>query len=294
MEDRLAIDNLEAFYMDTIRNEAIKRTLKGGGNIYHQNLKNWSLDVGLSGENIQVLNTTASMNPDYYGQAFVNGSARFYGDAQSDITLEVNAESAPGTELFFPYEESAYAENHSFFAFKNEKNKSLFKPKDKVRINPLDITMDLAIDEDAVIHIVLSEEDGDILTARGNGDIRLEYFKEKEDAYLYGTYNIASGDYTFQLREVIDKRFYIEDGGSIQLEGSIDEAVLDVAASYRINTTPLNLIREYIDINDAAVYTEANERVPVKLLLNISNTLAEPAIDFDIDIMDPIRSYATL
>lgn len=286
LEDRLAIDNLEAFYMDTIRNEAIKRTLKGGGNIYHQNLKNWSLDVGLSGENIQVLNTTASMNPDYYGQAFVNGSARFYGDAQSDITLEVNAESAPGTELFFPYEESAYAENHSFFAFKNEKNKSLFKPKDKVRINPLDITMDLAIDEDAVIHIVLSEEDGDILTARGNGDIRLEYFKEKEDAYLYGTYNIASGDYTFQLREVIDKRFYIEDGGSIQLEGSIDEAVLDVAASYRINTTPLNLIREYIDINDAAVYTEANERVPVKLLLNISNTLAEPAIDFDIDIMD--------
>ena len=70
-------------------------------------------------------------------------------------------------------------------------------------------------------YIVLSEEDGDILTARGNGDIRLEYLKEKEEANLYGTYKIASGDYTFQLREVIDKRFYIEDGGSIQLEGSI-------------------------------------------------------------------------
>ena len=286
LEDRLAIEHLEAFYMDTVRNEAVKRSLVGGGNIYHQNLKNWSLDVSLSGENIQVLNTTAAMNPDYYGQAFVTGSARFYGDAQSDITLEVSAESSPGTELFFPYEESAYAESHSFFAFKNDNKKSLFQPKNKIRINPLDVAMDLTIDEDAVIHIVLSEEDGDILTARGNGDIRLEYLKEKEEANLYGTYKIASGDYTFQLREVIDKRFYIEDGGSIQLEGSIDEAVLDVSASYRINTTPLNLIREYIDINDAAVYTEANERVPVKLLLNISNTLAEPAIDFDIDIVD--------
>ena len=286
LEDRLAIDHLEAFYMDTTRNETIKRTLTGGGNIYHQNLKNWSLDVSLSGEDIQVLNTTAAMNSDYYGQAFVTGSARFYGDAQSDITLEVSAESAPGTELFFPYEESAYAESHSFFAFNNNDVKRLFKPKDKVRINPLDVAMDLIIDQDAVIHIVLSEEDGDILSARGNGDIRLEYLKEKEEANLYGIYKIASGDYTFQLREVIDKRFYIEDGGSIQLEGSIDDAVLDVSASYRINTTPLNLIREYIDINDAAVYTEANERVPVKLLLNISNTLAEPAIDFDIDIVD--------
>ncbi|MGB1051501.1 MAG: translocation/assembly module TamB domain-containing protein [Chitinophagales bacterium] len=286
LEDRLAIDHLEAFYMDTVRSEAVKRSLVGGGNIYHQNLKNWSLDVSLSGENIQVLNTTAAMNPDYYGQAFVTGSARFYGDAQSDIKLEVSAESTPGTELFFPYEESAYAESHGFFSFKNDNAKRLFKPKEKVRINPLDVAMDLTIDQDAVIHIVLSEEDGDILTARGNGDIRLEYLKEKEEANLYGTYKIASGDYTFQLREVIDKRFYIEDGGSIQLEGSIDEAVLDVSASYRINTTPLNLIREYIDINDAAVYTEANERVPVKLLLNISNTLAEPAIDFDIDILD--------
>ena len=286
LEDRLTIDHLEAFYMDTVRNEAVKRSLVGGGNIYHQNLKNWSLDVSLSGENIQVLNTTAAMNPDYYGQAFVTGSARFYGDAQSDIKLEVSAESTPGTELFFPYEESAYAESHGFFSFKNDNAKRLFKPKEKVRINPLDVAMDLTIDQDAVIHIVLSEEDGDILTARGNGDIRLEYLKEKEEANLYGTYKIASGDYTFQLREVIDKRFYIEDGGSIQLEGSIDEAVLDVSASYRINTTPLNLIREYIDINDAAVYTEANERVPVKLLLNISNTLAEPAIDFDIDILD--------
>ena len=286
LEDRLAIEHLEAFYMDTVRNEAVKRSLVGGGNVYHQNLKNWSLDVSLSGENIQVLNTTAAMNPDYYGQAFVTGSARFYGDAQSDIKLEVSAESTPGTELFFPYEESAYAESHGFFSFKNDNAKRLFKPKEKVRINPLDVAMDLTIDQDAVIHIVLSEEDGDVLTARGNGDIRLEYLKEKEEANLYGTYKIASGDYTFQLREVIDKRFYIEDGGSIQLEGSIDEALLDVSASYRINTTPLNLIREYIDINDAAVYTEANERVPVKLLLNISNTLAEPAIDFDIDIVD--------
>ena len=285
LEDRLYIPNLEAFYMDTLRGEKIRRVLKGGGNIYHKNLKDWALDVTLSGENIQVLNTTSSMNPDYYGEAYVTGSARFYGEANSNLTLEVNAESAPGTELYFPYEESAYAESHNFFTFKSDKQQRLFKLKDKVRINPLDVLMELSIDEDAKIYVVLSEEDGDILSARGNGDIRLEYFKN-EDANLYGTYNIASGDYTFQLREVIDKRFYIEDGGSIQLEGPIEDAVLDVAASYRINTTPLNLIREYIDINDAAVYTEANERVPVKLLLNISNTLAQPAIEFDIDIVD--------
>ena len=94
--------------------------------------------------------------------------------------------------MFFPYEESAYAESHGFFSFKNDNAKRLFKPKEKVRINPLDVAMDLTIDQDAVIHIVLSEEDGDILTARGNGDIRLEYLKEKEEANLYGTYKIAS------------------------------------------------------------------------------------------------------
>ena len=80
------------------------------------------------------------MNPDYYGQAFVTGSARFYGDAQSDIKLEVSAESTPGTELFSPYEESAY-ESHGFFSFKNDNAKRLFKPKEKVRINPLDVAM---------------------------------------------------------------------------------------------------------------------------------------------------------
>ena len=167
--------------MDTLRGEKIRRVLKGGGNIYHKNLKDW-LDDAIRRKYSSV--EYFFYEPDYYGEAYVTGSARFYGEANSNLTLEVNAESAPGTELYFPYEESAYAESHNFFTFKSDKQQRLFKLKDKVRINPRDVLMELSIEEDAKIYVVLSEEDGDILSARGNGDIRLEYFKMRMPIFM--------------------------------------------------------------------------------------------------------------
>jgi hypothetical protein len=92
---------------------------------------------------------------------------------------------------------------------------------------------------------------------------------------MVGDYGVRSGDYVFTLGNIRNKRFTVENGGTISWNGPIEDAVLNLRAIYRTKAS-------LSDIYNKLEFPELQERIPVEAVLNLSNKLLNPVIKFDI------------
>ena len=91
---------------------------------------------------------------------------------------------------------------------------------------------------------------------------------------MYGDYTINSGDYLFTLKNVINKRFKIDQGGTISWNGDPYDADVNINATYRVRTTLYELLQD----------SAYKKRVPVDCVLKMKDKLFNPTINFDIDL----------
>ena len=112
-----------------------------------------------------------------------------------------------------------------------------------------------------------------MIKAKGKGAInfKMDRFGKMN---MTGDYNISSGNYLFTLQNIINKRFEIENGGSIKWNGDPYEAYLDVNAVYPLKTSLYDLTLDSLD----------KKKVPVECRMKISDRLSDPKIKFDIGL----------
>jgi hypothetical protein len=270
----------------------------GNGKIIHDYFKDVRLDIKVTSDRILGLNTTIEDNPIFYGKAYLKGGANFTGPT-NDVNIYVYGESEPTSVIDIPLGESAGSGAYSFFTFieKNIDEDILLIRGEKsevAKIKGLTVKLDLILDQDLTINIILDQAAGDVLKASGNGNITIDVLKGGEEVNFFGNYIIADGDYLFTLQNIINKRFRIEPNSSIQFNGPIEEATINVDAVYNVRTSTYNLIQEFLDPNNLDEISYANNRVPIKLYLKLSDKLYSPTIGFEIKIeqMDPtLRNY---
>ena len=93
---------------------------------------------------------------------------------------------------------------------------------------------------------------------------------------LAGNYTIERGDYLFTLQNVINKRFSIEQGGSLVWSGDPYTAIIDINAVYKLKASLYDLlVNSYEDIYQ-------NQRIPVECKIILTENLSNPEIDFQI------------
>ena len=111
---------------------------------------------------------------------------------------------------------------------------------------------------------------------------------------MYGSYEIERGNYLFTLQNIVNKRLEIIKGGTINFNGEVYKAALNINASYEVRSSISDLIAEDIRGSNEQLAAAAQSRVTVKLLMNLTGILERPTIGFDFDIIDPdplIKSY---
>lgn len=270
----------------------------GNGKLTHNNFKNLALDIKVTSERIIGLNTTSADNETFYGKAYLKGGVNFTGPV-NDINIYVYGESEPASNIEILLGESGGANNYEFYSFveKNVDEDELLIRGNKplvAKIKGLTVKLDLILDQDLGISIILDQAAGDVLRAKGNGNITIDVIKGGEEVNFFGNYVIADGDYLFTLQNIINKRFRIQPNSSIQFNGPIEQATVNLEAVYSIRSSTYTLIQEFLDPSNATEISYANNRVPIKLYLLLSESLYNPKIGFDIKIeqIDPsIRNY---
>jgi len=134
--------------------------------------------------------------------------------------------------------------------------------------------MNLTTTSEAKIQLLFNAAIGDAINGQGTGNLRFIYDKEG-DFYIYGDYVIEKGDYMFVLQNVINRKFKIENGGTLTWNGDIYSAIVDLNAVYSLKTSVSDLLT-------STGQGDNSRRIPVECRINLSKKLFNPTVKFDI------------
>jgi len=261
------------------------------GQIIHKNFTDFNLDLQFDFENdrskkpltngqsvplekFMILNTKYKEGDLYFGKAFGRGTANISGST-SNLDVTVDVQTRKGTLINFPmYGVSEIDESADFVQFL-PKGTIAQQLEDKIDFSGVNLDMKFRITPDAQLKIIFNEQLNDEILASGSGmiDMRLDQFYHLT---LNGEYVIGPGSvYNFALG-AIKQPFNIVQGSKITWTGDAVNAALDIKTNIALKKISiLELSPEQLD--------KTLSSQDVNCYLNLSESLLNPKISFDID-----------
>jgi len=269
-KDRFVFNNLSL--TDKFGNTG---NLSGGLN--HVGLTTWGLDIDIGMSNFLVMDLPQDWTSVVFGTAFATGNARIH-SLGDEITIDLNARSSRGTQVFFPVPEGDWLQDRSFISFINhnpEENpvEALVEEEGFVNLN-----LDLEVTPDAEMQIILDPRTGELIRGRGDGNLRINV-AANYDFTMFGDLTIEEGDYIFKLQDIITRRFRIEPGGTIAWFGHPLDAEVNIRTTLPVKASLFELFAGFGDLSDAY-----RRRVPVEVNLLLTEKLYPSTLTFDINI----------
>ncbi|MCJ8292504.1 MAG: translocation/assembly module TamB domain-containing protein [Crocinitomicaceae bacterium] len=225
-------------------------------------------------ERFLVMNSQYSPESLYYGKAYATGLANISGYSDN-LEITVNLKTEKGTDIKFPmYGAGEIDEEFDFITFTQDSSSMNGKRERKIDFTGVNLDLHFDITDDADLQIIFNEELGDIISAKGKGNIAIK-LDNLGDIRMDGTYTITEGVYDFTMG-VIKQPFIIEKGGNIAWTGNPYNAQLNLRTYKKVTANLAALSADQFSGG-----TNAHEDIRCYLIL--TETLLKPAISFDIE-----------
>ncbi len=257
-------------------NESMSSYAYLSGNISHNMFNNLNFDINLDAHNFLMLNTKVSDTTSFYGKAYLTGNIQV-GGTPEDVEVNVSVKTDKYTQFFIPLSSnSTISDNNSFIKFESKDTTAKFKIKEKeISISGVKLNFDIDVNTDAEIQLIMDEKVGDIIKARGIGNLNLQ-INTLGKFNMFGKLTLYSGDYLFTLKNLLNKKFSIEKGGNITWTGNPFNALINLNAIYKIKKVPLYDLT--LDDNSK------DKKIAVNCNLYLKNKLMNPKISFGLDL----------
>lgn len=259
----------EVIVFDTVGNRAVLR-----GGLTHERLRNFGVDLKVQPDNFIGLNTRKGMNELFFGSAVITGDIFIKGPFDN-VFLDINATSKSGTNISIPINTTLGVSDNNFIVFVN-KTDTVDKAEEKQYVPELSsfsLNMDLAITPDAKVQISLPAQLGTI-DAQGRGDLNMN-LSRTGNFRMSGDYRISKGLFFFQIRNLLNRKFDLNEGGTISWTGDPYNGTLGMSASYQVKTSLNSLGLE----QDSSYRT----RVPVDCIIGLSGPIMNPNVKFNFE-----------
>ena len=254
---------------DTVGNGA---ALHGG--LTHQHLKGFGVDLAVKAENFIALDTRKGMNKQFYGKAVITGDLDIKGPFDN-IFLNIDALSNAGTDIKIPINSTLDVNENDFIVF-TEKIDTTKDEKEKIYVPELSsfsLNMDLDVTPDARVEIELPEQMGKI-NSQGKGSLNMSLSRTGNFS-MTGDYKVSKGLFFFQIRNLLNRRFTLNEGGTISWSGDPYSGVLNMSANYEVKTS-LNSLGYEQD-------SSYRSRIPVDCIIGLSGPIMNPNIKFNFE-----------
>src|SRR5690606_38787819 len=212
------------------------------------------------------------------GKIFITGPL-------NDLNFNIEATTKRNTKVSISVAESKDVNQYSFYRIMDLRKEPDVRDRVYAReVSGININLNLSITPEAEVELVLSSNQGDVISGRGEGNMKIGLDKFGELSII-GNFNVTEGEYLFTMQNVISKKFQIEKGSSIIWAGNPYDARMSINAVYRLRASPYDLIEDVVKSNSEKL-AQARNRVQVYLYLKIQGSLLNPEISFDIRIPD--------
>ena len=207
------------------------------GNISHINFKAWEMDLTLLTNRLLVYDRPENDNALFYGHGYLTGQAKFQGPTKS-LTLAVIGSTSEGTTLVIPWQEDKGLSDTSFIDYVAKGKEAQEEVTTDISaideaFRGFEMIFDLDVNRNAEVEIVVDQSSGSTLSGRGSGNIFIETNIDGK-FNIWGDFIAYEGVYNFKNLGLIDKKFAVEQGGTIVWEGDPLEAQLNIEATYQV------------------------------------------------------------
>jgi hypothetical protein len=249
------------------------------GSIQHQTFSKMIYDLTVKtekGGKILAINTTAINNQQFYGKMFGSGTVKITGKG-AQILISGAARTEKGTEINISLEYEDDAQEYDFLTFISHG----YQPKIpvlKYLNNDSDVQMkfDVQVTPEAKAQLIYNSKIGDVIKSQGTGNLQVNIDNDNNIS-LFGQYTVEQGDYLFTLQNVINKKFDIERGGTIEWNGDPEVATINLNAIYKLKASLSELFANTLG-------TSYTQRIPVLCKINLTKNLTNPEIKFNIEL----------
>jgi hypothetical protein len=248
------------------------------GTIQHRSFAKMIYDLAIKSDRIMAFNTTPEISEQFYGKMFVSGIFRVTGHGDQ-ILLTGTAKTSKDTEMNISLEYQEDAQQYDFLTFISHgyQPKTII-PEPYYSSSDFQMKFNVEVTPEAKAQLIYNSKIGDVIKAQGSGSMRVAIDNDY-NVSLFGEYTFEQGDYLFTLQNVINKKFEIQQGGTIEWNGDPSDAVINLNALYRLKTSLSELFATNID--PSKDYTQ---RIPVVCKIALSKSLNNPDIKFDIEL----------
>lgn len=276
-----------------INNVRVRDTRNGRGTLSGVvDLNNFSpptmFNLELQMNNLTFINNSAGPDVPFFGRGQGTGIVRLSGSSDdpfistpqpivmsgnSIISIPISTDQSVegGTRFIQFVDEFDFSELFLPPDPQNGRNNQNGREVNLTFMEKFGLDLQFVANDNMTVRLIFDEVTSEILSARGTGRIRLGL--QDEVFQVFGSFDVASGDYLFVGGDIFSRRFSLRDGGTITWDGDPINAMIDVSASYRARPN-INVLRPGAAIEDVPV------RIPVDLVLVITGTLDSIENDF--------------
>lgn len=254
-----------------------------------QHLSNIGYDLRVAPQQMLVLDTNERDNDYFYGTVYATGTARISGN-KSGVNLDIAAATEDESSFYMPLSSRSNISDADFIVFVKPPEKDtldnvalkklMFERKRRQTLGTdsrMNISLALEVRPNVEVELMVA---GNAVRARGEGMLNLQIDPRSNIFEMYGDYTITEGNYNFSLQNLINKRFLIASGSTIQWTGSPMDARLDIEAEYKLKASLQPLFQS--SVGDSGV--GADRSVPVECVIHLGGRLTDPEISFDVRV----------
>ncbi len=240
-----------------------------------------SIDLGVSTENLMLLDQRNS--EQFNGKIYAAAEGRVHGPV-NHLEIAVRANTNRGCELMVPISYQQQVKSQNFITFVNGEQEEEKETTMEDKKWNMDLSLDLTITPNLKLELPMDfKEVGLNVVATGAGEMHLS-LSGNDKPQVLGNYVISSGQMKVGMFSVYEKRFSIENGSSINFQGSLPESRFDMQAVYsqRVNLSTLTGSLSSVD--------NTQKYLQVENVISVSGSLQDPTINFDLRLPNADQS----
>lgn len=257
------------------------------------------MNLSMRMNNLQFMNNLYDPDVPFYGNVQGTGTVTLKGSSLSPtIATPDPIRISPGSELKLPLlDETDFEAERNYIRFTEdfsrpglsaqevlnrdkkveEKVATIFSRDrnevDRKFIDFFNLELLFSAPEETTIELIFDDVTNEILRANGSGDIRVG-LSDKE-LLINGTYTLSSGSYNFVSADFFNRRFTLQNGGTIRWDGDPTNAQIDVSAVYTQRADFSSFLGQAASNDNATTL-----RYPIDMVLDITGRLQSIENDY--------------
>jgi len=237
--------------------------------------------------NLQVINLPNQTAQGPYGVLSAAGNINISGTTDKlDVSGFVS--TVGNGKVFIPLNQSMESTRSKLLSFKNSLpdipadpyeemiEEAKVKKKKNKQAGSLNLNLRTQIVPQTQLVVEIDKASGNVLRANGNGSLLL-HSSGQGGLDINGDYTINRGEYDFVVPGIVSKKFNISDGSSLRFNGKIPDTEIKLKAIYKLKTSLATL---------TADSSSVSTRRPVECIIDITDRITNPKIDFGVEIPD--------